>query len=481
MAVPHKRQETRVLRNLGYNAPSPIMWHYDWPGFQEPFESQKKTAALLSMNNRAYVLNTMGTGKTRASLFAADFLMQEGCIRNVLIIAPLSTLEATWANEIRGTIPERSTLIAHHAVRAKRLKLVDADVNFTIINHDGVKTVLPQLLKRRFDCIILDELAVYRNQGTDLWRMTRELTKRTPFVWGLTGAPTPNAPTDAFAQAKLIRPDTVKSFNEFKYRTMVQVNQFKWVPKFNANDKVYDLLQPSVRYKLEDCIDIPPTTYSFRKVPLSDVQEKTYKGLANNFAMQSEAGIITAANEAVKMGKLLQVACGYVYTNDGRTVCLKPNKRLAELNDIIEESEQKVIVFMPYKNAIEAISAHLEAKGHTVDKVYSKVSRTKRDDIFHRFQADRKKTVLVAHPKTMSHGLTLTAATVIVWYGATTSLDTYIQANARIARPGQTNKTHIVHLEGSEMERRVYNLLMDKKTTQHALLDMFAGVNDSSV
>ena len=83
VAVPHNREETRLLRNLGHVAPSPIMHAYKWPGLQVPFESQKKTAALLSMNTRAYVLNTMGTGKTRASLFAADFLIQENEIKKV--------------------------------------------------------------------------------------------------------------------------------------------------------------------------------------------------------------------------------------------------------------------------------------------------------------------------------------------------------------------------------------------------------------
>ena len=480
IAVPHRREETRILRNLGYNAPSPILWHYEWPGLDDPFESQKKTAALLSMNNRAYVLNTMGTGKTRSALFAADFLMQTNCIKKVLIVAPLSTLNATWLQELKAVFPHRRGVVVHHSTRKRRLKLLDSEADFYIINHDGVKTIPDELMRKRFDCIILDELAVYRNQGTELWKSTRELVKNTGFLWGLTGAPTPNAPTDAFAQAKLIRPDTVTYFSRFRDETMFKVDNFKWVAKKTANDSVYALLQPSVRYKLEDCIDIPETTTTFRSVALSPKQLKVYKGVNSAFAAEMDGKIVSAANEAVKMNKLLQIACGYVYTNSGDSVSLSPNSRLEELNEVIEESDRKVIVFVPFKNAIREIERYLVGKKHTVDIVYSAVSRAKRDEIFHRFQTDKQKTVLVAHPKTMSHGLTLTAATTIVWYGATASLDTYIQANARIARPGQTNKTSIVHLQSTPIEDRVYSRLMEKKSTQGALLEMFDGVNDKT-
>lgn len=478
LTIPHYREETRLLRNLGYPAPSPILWHYDWPGLQEPFESQKKTAALLSMNLRAYVLNTMGTGKTRAACFAADFLLREKEVSKVLVVAPLSTLTPTWLNELRFTFPHRTARVVHGS-RAQRKALLKEPADFYIINHDGIKTCLPDLQAAGFDCVIIDELAAFREKNTERWKAMRTLTRPAKFLWGLTGAPTPNAPTDAFAQAALIRPETVSSFNRFRERTMTQVSNYKWIARPDANDYVHALLQPSVRYRLEDCIDIPPTTYLTREVRMSPSQTKFYNLMMDKLAVQFRQHEITAANEGVKLSKLLQIAGGYVYASDRTILGLNPADRLRELKELIDEVDSKVIVFVSYIHMIHGVRRFLTEKKVPCHVLYGATAKNARDAIFADFQTNPNgRRVLLAHPKTMSHGLTLTAATMIIWFSPTDSLDTYIQANARIARPGQTNKTTIVHLEGSPVEKRVYARLSGKQKVQGSLLGMFAKVND---
>lgn len=480
LVVPHRREETRLLRNLGLASPSPILHHYEWPGFQEPFESQRKTAALLSMNTRAYVLNTMGTGKTRASLFAADYLLGTGDISRVLIVAPLSTLNPTWLNELMLTFPHRTALVLHGS-KTKRLQLLGSTADFYIINHDGVTTIREYLADADFDCAIIDELAVYRTRGTMRWRSMRDVVRNIKFVWGLTGAPTPNAPTDAYAQAMLVRPDTAGSFTKFRDLTMHKITQFKWLPKPGANDTVYELLQPSVRYRLEDCIDIPATTYVTRTAGLSKTQKRFYDGVMKGLHVQYGNNEVTAANEAVKLSKLLQIGGGYVYDDNQRVLDMDPKPRLAAVSELVSEVESKVIVFVPYIHTIKAVAAHLRAEGVSVDIVYSAVSKTERDRVFSDFQSNPDGAkVIVAHPRTMSHGLTLTAATMIIWYSPIDSLDTYVQANARIARPGQTNKTTIAHISATPAEEQVYSRLIAKKSVQGALLEMFRGVNDAA-
>ncbi len=113
VAVPHRLDETRILRGLGHDAPSPIRYHYSWPGRFAPFSAQKDAAAFLTTHSRAFNLSELGTGKSLASLWAYDFLKQKGKIDKTLIIAPLSTLERTWADEVFNHFPHLTCAVLH--------------------------------------------------------------------------------------------------------------------------------------------------------------------------------------------------------------------------------------------------------------------------------------------------------------------------------------------------------------------------------
>lgn len=478
LLLDHGRQETRLLRNLGYDAPAPILSQYDWCR-TVPFESQRQTAALLTMNARAYVLNTMGTGKTRASLFAADFLMSTPQVRKCLVIAPLSTLTPTWMNEIFRFFHHRKAVVLHGS-KAKRRKLLAEDVDFYIINHDGVQTILPELEARGdIDCVIVDELASLRDASTDKYKIIKKVIIKRPYVWGLTGAPTPNAPTDAYAQIKLLQPNKLGTFTRFRDATMYKLTQFKWLPRAQAADYVHKHMQPSVRYTLEDCVDIPETTYSTRQLKPSPQQEDFYKKLDDAASAAFLDHKITAANEGVVRNKLMQVSCGYVYTDDKRVLGLNPSAKLAEVRAILTETDRKVIIFVPYTHALVSV-AQMVAKVSTVETIYGGVNRKERDRIFYEFQNSSTPRTIVADARTMSHGLTLTESNTIVWFAPPAGLDTYIQANARIVRTSQEHKTNIIHLQSTRVEREAYKRLQNNESLQNLLLDMYEGVDDRS-
>jgi SNF2 family DNA or RNA helicase len=189
--------------------------------------------------------------------------------------------------------------------------------------------------------------------------------------------------------------------------------------------------------------------------------------------MTNSGESITAVNEGVLQGKLLQVACGYLYT-DKKTVYELPSKgRLQALEEVIHETDRKILVFVPFTHALTGIANYLRSKHHTVEVVYGATSRGARDRIFTSFQTKPDPRIIVAHPGCMSHGLTLTAANTIVWYAPITSNDTYDQANARIVRPGQTARTLIVHLGGTPVERITYARLKRRGKMQGVLLELF--------
>jgi len=406
--------------------------------------------------------------------------MQQGDIRKALVVAPLSTLSCTWEKEIFNVVPYR-TSVALHGTKTKRLTLLAGDFDFYIINTDGVGVIEDALMERGdIDLIIIDELAAFRNKRTNRWKVMNRMARHRKYVWGMTGLPTPNGPTDAWAQTKLLTPERVpKYFKQFQQQVEYQVSTFKWAPRDEANGIVHKAMQPAVRFATDDCISLPPTTFSTRETELSADQKKAYKQMYNDYYTEYQGVGITAVNEGVKVSKLLQIACGFSYTPDGY-VTYPAHSKINVIREIIEETEQKVMVFAPFKYAVDMLYDALQ-EDYSTEFVYGDTPKRERDVIFNLFNGSKLPRVLVAHPGVLSHGLTLTAASVIVWYSPIMSYETYDQANARIVRPGQKYHTHIINIESSPIERRMFKRLANKQDTQGVLLDMFSdqtkGVN----
>lgn len=478
VAVPHKIEETQVLRNMGYKIPSPVETHYDWSGQYVPFKAQLETTAFLTLNNRAFVLNDMGTGKTLSALWAFDYLRSCGRARRMLVVSPLSTLERTWADEIFRHFPHLSWSTLY-GDRNRRLRALSVDADIYLINHDGLKVLEKEIQTRDdIDIILIDEIASFRNAQTDRWKSLSRVCATRTRVWGLTGTPTPNAPTDAWAQCRLLCPENVPKFaGAFRDMTMRQVSQFKWVPKDTAVDTVARAMQPSIRFSRDDCIDLPPCVFQTRHVELSADQKKAYREMVTTLYTELATGNVQAVNEAVKLQKLVQIASGVVYARDGSHIELPAPARVSETLDIIEQAGGKVIVFVPYRGVLSYVATEL-GKHHTVEVVNGETAKGERDRIFHAFQENKDPRVIVAQPNCMSHGLTLTAADTIIWFTAITSAETYSQANARITRPGQKKHQLIVNIEATPVERKLFDRLKLKQTAEGLLLDIIHAQED---
>ncbi len=471
LLVPHGVEETRLLRNLGYVVDSPILHEYDWAS-SEPFDAQRTTAAMLVANPRSFVLNGLGTGKTRAALYAFDYRRRRGEVGPMLVVAPLSTLRPTWLREVTMFFPHLRAVVVRGTPK-KRLEQLASDADIFIINHHGVKTMLPDLRKRKFGFIVLDELTVYKNKMSDLWKVTQALVKDVEWVTGMTGTPTPQGPTDAYAQVKLINPAKVPySYGNFRERTSVKINDYKWVPKRGWQDSVQEIMQPSVRFTRDDCFDLPPIQYIDREVPLGPKQIAMYHQMANESSVQYASGDIIAANEADAINKLLQIALGVVYDAKHNRVMLDGQERLNILEEVIEQSASKVLVFTPYKSTLDMLYAHV-SKRWSCAAVSGDTLEGERSSVFGQFQLTPDPHVIVAHPKCMAHGLTLTEASTVVWFGPVPSLELYEQANARITRSGQRHSQLIVHLMGTRVEKDIFNRLRNRSAMQGVLLDLF--------
>jgi SNF2 family DNA or RNA helicase len=371
----------------------------------------------------------------------------------------------------------RSCGVAHGSA-AQRKKVIASGVEFVILNFDGLNVVKDEVAAGGFDLIVVDEASAYKNARTTRWKVLNQLVKATdPRLWMLTGTPAAQSPVDAYGLAKLVNPEGCpKYFTEFQATVLTKVTQFKWVPKPTAAAYVHNILQPAIRFEKKDCLDLPEVTHTERDAPLTPQQMKYYKVLRDEMLLEAAGEEVSAVNAATKLNKLLQISGGAVYTDTGGVMEFDVSSRMNVVLEAIEETANKVLVFVPFTHTIELLRARLEKEGIPCDVINGSVSVNKRSDIVHRFQTEKDPHVLLIQPQAASHGLTLTAADTIIWYAPVTSVETYLQANARIDRPGQKNAMTIVHIKGSAVEEKLYKMLQDNVANHERLIDLYRDV-----
>lgn len=478
VAVSWGVDEVQTLRSLGVKAPSPISGRYDWPGRYKPMDHQKTTAEFMTLHKKSFCFNEQGTGKTASAIWAADFLMKQGKVRRALIICPLSIMDSAWRADLFEVAMHRTVDVAHGDAK-KRKKIINGGSEFVVINFDGVEIVEEDIRNGGFDLIIVDEATHYKNSQSKRWKCLNRLVTDDTWLWMMTGTPAAQSPLDAFGLAKLVNPTSVpRYFGSFRDQVMMKITQFKWMPKPGATEAVYNALQPAIRFTKEECLDLPDMTYVKRQVELTRQQKKYYNELKNKLVMEAAGEEVTAANAAIVMNKLLQISAGAVYTDDGSTLEFDIKNRYNVLREVIDESSQKVLVFVPFRHTIDVLVGKLRKDGFTTEVIRGDVPATKRTEIFKRFQETPDPKILVIQPQSAAHGVTLTAANTVVWWGPTSSLETYAQANARVHRSGQKHPCTVVQLQGSAVEKHVYALLDNRINVHTKIIDLYKQILD---
>lgn len=448
---------------------------YEWPrphGFT-PFVHQKSTAEFLVSNRKAFCFNEQGTGKTASVIWAVDYLMNIGLIRRVLVICPLSIMKSAWQGDLFKFALHRTVSVAYGNAR-KRKEIINAGAEFVIINFDGVGIVKDEIINGGFDLIVVDEASAYKNAQTSRWKDLRDLTRVIKGLWMLTGTPAAQSPADAYGLAKLVNPKGVPQFfTHFKDMVMTKVSQYRYIPKPTAKHIVHTALQPAIRFEKRQCIDLPPLTFVERDAPLTPQQTGFYKLLKKEMMIEAAGEEISAVNAATQINKLLQISCGSIYTDTGEVVDFDVSNRLNVVQEIVDECSNKVLIFVPFTHSIMLLEKHLTKNGVTCEIINGSVSVNKRSDVVKQFQEQPDPKVLIIQPQAASHGLTLTAADTIVWYAPCTSVETYLQANARIDRPGQVNPMTIIHIRGSQVESRLYSMLQNNVAGHKEIIDLY--------
>lgn len=299
----------------------------------------------------------------------------------------------------------------------------------------------------------------------------------------MTGSPQPEEPTDVWAVSVLASPDRVpKHFSTFRDLTMVkcEFDKFKWIPRPNASEIIAEMLNGSVvRFTREQCFDMPEELPPFvYEVEMTAEQKEMVRKLKKEALLEVEAGLIKGVNAAVIRNKFLQIFSGAVKAVDAdgnpkmQRVDCEP--KLTALDELLESSSGPVIVACEFVGAIARLAEKAERDKIPYRVVMGDTSKDDRLHIFDDLQANKYK-LLIAQPRTISHGLTLTTSNVIVWWCPIDSHETYDQFNGRIRRPGQERKTYIVHFTCSALERSILQNVGQKKDRQDTLLKYLEG------
>lgn len=435
-----------------------------------PHDYQRAAMKWIVDKPKCGLFLDMGLGKTVTTLTALDYLMyQEFEIDKALVVAPKRVVTDTWAREcqkwdhlnhlevspIVGTPRERRAAIRRQA----DIYLVSRDnIKWLIETLDGVWP---------YDVLVLDELSSFKNPQTNRFKALRKAAYKCKRVIGLTGTPAPNGYTDLWSQIYLLDQGKRlgKTLTDFRRRYCEAIRYpyfVKWsVPKEHLHDIDRKISDICISMTAKDYLKLPPVYSIITNVTLDKKAQRAYDEMKQEAVLELAGTEIIGVTAAALMNKLLQIAGGAVYDEDGAVTEIHDAK-LEALEQIVEESQgQPVLVFYSYKFDVDRIRQR-----------FSEVRTLETDQDITDWNAG-KVPVMLAHPASCGHGLNLQqGGHIIVWFGPTWSLELYQQANARLNRQGQDKPVMIYHLIATgTVDERVMVALENKSTTQAALID----------
>lgn len=474
--IRHTPKNHWALEGEGIILPRLDMDGYDWPGRFVPFAHQRDTATFLAQHRRAFCTNDAGTGKTLSALWAADYLIKEGVVRRVLIVAPKSICAHVWEREIFQTTPHLSAVVMQGA-RAKKIEAAANKAHqVVIVNPESLGIIedhLPDV-----DLIIVDEFTKFKSVSASRYKVLRRVAKDR-MLWMMSGTPAPQSPLDAYGPIQLVNSAKV-GMMAWKEMTMQKVTAFKWISRQEAPEIIAKYMVPCVRHKLQDCVDMPELSMQVLEVDLTKEQERLIEELRKEAVANLNGVQITAANAAVVRSKLFQIMGGGVYHRadpSDKVAASHPvdaSPLIEAISDFVESADTPVIVFSSFKSSVAAISEGLGKAGHRVATITGDVPAAERSKIFDRIQAGEL-DALVAVPGTMSHGVTLTASRYVVWATPPDSFETYSQAVSRIYRTGQKNRCVVTHIIQNSLAKLAFNKLESQSSDQELVLALMKG------
>ena len=441
-----------------------------------------------SSNKKVYALfMEMGTGKTKVAIDNLAMLYDKGKVNGALIIAPKGVYKNWYSQEIPIHMPAhiRYKLVLWQAtINQKQKKRLDilfktgVDLHILIMNVEAFSTTKGVDFAKKFlSChetfMVVDESTTIKNPGAKRTKNIINLAIHAKYRRILTGSPVTKSPLDLYKQCEFLDPDLLNhsSYYTFRsrYATMRSANfngrSVQLVVGYKNLAELSEKLKPfSYRVLKDDCLDLPPKTYMKRIITLTPEQEKIYRQMKQMALAEMNGKVITTMNALTQLMRLHQITCGHFKADDDSIQPIK-NNRLSQLLEVLEELEGKAVIWAHYQFDVQTIVKAIEEKygEKSVVTYYGLTPNEIRQTNLERFQTKDETRFLVGTPQTGGYGITLTAASTMIYYSNGYDLEKRTQSEARIDRIGQKfPMTYIDIMAEDTVDERIVKALRKK-------------------
>ncbi len=442
----------------------------------EPHDYQTFATEYIENHDIAAVLLECGLGKTSITLTAISNLMFDSFeVHKVLVIAPIRVAKISWPDELEkwDHISDLRYSVAV-GTEAERLKALKDPADIYLINRENVQWLIEKSgLPFDYDMVVVDELSSFKNHQAKRFKALMKVRPKVHRIVGLTGTPSSNGLMDLFAEYKLL--DNGERLGRFigQYRNAYFkpdktngpiVYSYKLLP--GAEEAIYDKISDiTISMKSADHLKMPELVNSRYTVHLDKKELLKYVRMKRDLLLKLPKGEVTAANATALSGKLVQMANGAIYMDDG-SIEEVHSRKLDALEDIIESANGKpVLVAYWYQHDLQRICERL-------NELKVDFCRLDKDANIRKWNKGNVSVGLI-HPASAGHGLNLqSGGNILVWFGLTWSLELYQQTVARLWRQGQRNTVSVIHIIAAKtIDEQIMRALETKDHTQAALID----------
>ena len=438
----------------------------------------------------------MGTGKSKVLVDNIAMLYDKGKINSALIIAPKGVYRNWLSQEIPEHLPRH---IDHKTVlwtaltsktkdkEYQQLLKQDYDLHILLMNVEALSTkkgveFAGKFLRCHKALMAIDESTTIKNPTAKRTKAILNLGKQVKYRRILTGAPVTKSPLDLYSQCAFLNEHLLgfTSYYTFRnrYAQMIERNfggrRVQIVASYRRLDELAETLKPfSYRILKEDCLDLPPKVYTKREIELTDEQTKAYSTMKAMALAQVKGKLSTAPHILTKLMRLHQITCGHFKADDGTTKKLK-NNRMSELLDLLDEIDGKVIIWANYVYDIKQIVKEIsqEYGADSIVQYYGAIESKKRQEYIKKFQDPKSKVrFFIGNPQTGGYGITLTAASTVIYYSNGYDLEKRLQSEDRAHRIGQKKSvTYIDIIARKTVDEKIVKALKKKINIASAIM-----------